>query len=237
MAIGGTLGGVAGGLLGGPVGAAIGTGLGSMLEAGIANYPALRKTESEKLNEKRLAELRRQQELGALGLTESERQALFGQQQAQIQNIIDQSQAGIRSAGAAGMQTGAGVEQARMVAQQEKEAQALSEAARQTELKNLERKRELEEEVFSRTGLADEYKKVRQEAISDILSAGLSGGTERFAAEKTIQGPKPTQLQLDQLAKTYNVTPEQAEQFLNLMNQQKLSPEMISFMGFMSGGQ
>lgn len=54
------------------VGTAIGTGVGAVIGAGIAAYPYLTKSDAEKENERRLAQLKMQQNMGTLGLTERE---------------------------------------------------------------------------------------------------------------------------------------------------------------------
>ena len=234
--LGSVLGGVAGGAFGGPVGAAIGSAAGSMLQAGISNIGNLRKTETDKLNEKRLAELKRQQELGQLGLTEAEKQALFGTQQAAIQNIIQQNQQTARAAGASGMQTGAGTELIRVQAAQEAQAKALANVQRETELRDLDRKRELEAEIFQRQAAADEAKQQRMDALAEVLGAGTSAGIERYGLEKTIGKQAITPEQISALAKTFGLPEGQVQGFMEYAQNQGFSSDSMKYLSLLSAG-
>lgn len=240
MAIGSTLGGAAGmgigTLLGGPLGAAIGTGLGSAVGAGIEAIPALVKTDAEKENERRLAQLRRQQEMGTLGLTEAEKSALFGSQQAQVQGQLRQAQAGIRAAGAAGMGSGAGTAALQQAQLADVQAGQMAQVSRNVDAENLKRKRELEEEVQARIAAKSEAEQARLAAITGIAAAGVQSGMERYTLEQTIQGKKPSPNEIAAVQKMYGLSsPEEASGFVEFMSRNPQAATYAALLGQTGG--
>lgn len=186
--IGGTLGGALGTFVGGPLGTALGTAAGSAIGAGIEAIPTLMKTDAEKENERRLKELKRMQEMGTLGLTEAEKQSLFTGAQGAAAGQMRQAQAGIRAAGAAGMASGAGTEALRQSQLAEAQARQQAEISREVEAQDLQRKRELEDEIQARIAAQSQIQQERRAAGAGIASAAFQGGAERYALESTIQG-------------------------------------------------
>ena len=130
--IGSTLGGIVG-LAGGPIGSAIGTMAGGVLEA----LPALIKTDAEKENERRLAALRRQQDMGTLGLTEAEKQSMYTAGVNQIGGQLQQAQAQSRAVGAAGMASGAGLSALQQAQFAESAAKAAAGVSQNVEVQNI----------------------------------------------------------------------------------------------------
>jgi hypothetical protein len=199
--IGGTIGGIAGTAFGGPLGTALGTAAGSLVGAGISAIPALVKTDAEKENERRLKELKRMQEMGALGLTESEKQQLFTSAQGAAAGQMRQAQTGIRAAGAALGGTGAGTEALRQAQLAEGMSAIQAGISQSVESADLQRKRELEDEIQSRIATKSEAENARLAAAVSIPATGVQSFIERFAQEQTIQGKKPTAAEIAAFAK------------------------------------
>ena len=220
--IGNVLGGTAGGLAGslfGPLGTALGSSAGAALGgvggAGIEAIPTLMENDAEKENKRRLKELQRMQEMGTLGLTEAEKQQLFTGAQGQIQGQLRQAQAGIRSAGAAGM-GGAGTEALRQAQLAEGEAGLVAQVARDVEAKNLERKRELEGEIQERIATQSEYQTARRQALAEIAAAGVGGFQESLAVEKEARGKAVSPAEIAAYAKARKLSYDEAEAMISL---------------------
>ena len=182
--------------------------------AAIEAIPSLLPNAATRENKRRLEELQRMQELGTLGLTEEEKQSIFGAQQAQIQGQLKAAQAASKAAGAAGMQ-GAGAAQLQAAQAAETQAALVAGAQRGLEAANIQRKRELEDEIQARIAAKAEKSQERAAAISRIGSAGLQAGMESFALEKTIQGRMPTPAEIQGFASVNNITPAEAEGYLS----------------------
>lgn len=184
----------AGAALGTLVAPGVGTAIGAGIGAGLGAIPALVKTEAELENERRLRELRRQQEMGTLGLTEAEKQAIYTAQQSALQGQLQQAQTQIRAAGAAGMGTGAGTEVLRQTQLAEAEARAMADAARGVEQKQLERKRELEDEIQQRIAAQSLAKQERLEtAMSIPLEAAGGLAQQQIGSMLDIRSTLPQQ--------------------------------------------
>ena len=182
-----SLGGLAGSIYG-PVGTAIGTAAGGMVGGTVAAIPQLVVSDAERENKRRIEELKRMQEMGALGLSEREKQQLYGAGQSQIQGQLKQAGQIARQAGAAGMATGAGTELLRQGQAAETGAGLAANVAQSVEAQNLARKRELQDELVSREQAQSQMKTDRLSAITKILSGGLAGGIQSLKDEQTYQG-------------------------------------------------
>jgi hypothetical protein len=182
MGIGSSLGGAVGSAFG-PIGSAIGAAGGALIES----IPTFIETASEKENKRRLKQLQLQEQLGQLGLTEAEKQSLFSSAQDQIAGQLATSRGQIRAAGAAGM-GGAGAAALQQAALAENQAMLLGSVGRNVEGKNLERKRELEDEIQSRLAAKSQEQLEVAGAIAKIGGAAYGAGTESAAQQKEIQG-------------------------------------------------
>jgi hypothetical protein len=202
--IGGTLGGIAGTTFG-PIGTALGTAAGSLLGAGIEAIPGLIETDAEKENKRRLAQLKKMQEAGTLGLTEAEKQQLYTSAQGAAAGQMRQAQAGIRSAGAALGGSGAGTEALRQAQLAEGMTAVEANISQNVESQNLQRKRELEDEIQARIGAKSESDNARIAAAAGIAATGVQSFTERLAQEQTIQGKAPSAGEISAVAKLYGV--------------------------------
>ena len=215
--IGSVLGGIAGTAVGGPLGTAAGSALGAAAGQAITAIPALIKTDAEKENERRLKELQRMQEMGSLGLTESEKQRLFTSAQSQAAGQMRQAQTGIRAAGAALGGTGAGTEALRQAQLAEGMSAIQAGISQNVEGADLQRKRELEDEIQARIAAQSQSKQERLAAATGIASTGVDTFLTRFQQEKTIQGQAPSDTEIKALAKLYNVDEETAAGLLAFM--------------------
>ena len=224
----GGVGAILGTALGGPLGGALGSAAGSMIGAGLGAIPALIKTPAEKENERRLRELQRMQEMGTLGLSEEEKQRVFGRGQAQIQGALQGAQAGIRSAGAALGGSGAGTEALRQVQLAEGEAKMLGDLSTKVSEADIQRKRELEDEIQARIAAKTAS---QQEALSaglGVLQTGAQAGMERFNLEKMIQGKAPSSAELQGLARVYGISEQEAGGLIDFMNKNPEAAEIFS---------
>ena len=209
------LGGLAGAIYG-PLGSSVGTAVGGMAGGLLSAIPQLVVSDAEKENKRRIAELKRMQELGTLGLTEAEKQHLYGSATSQIQGQLRTAGQVARQAGAAGMATGAGTELLRQGQAAGTQAELAAGVAQNVEGQNLARKRELEDEITGREQAASQMKTDRLSAITGILTGGLASGTEALTAEQTYQGKTISHQDLKIAASALgpNVTEEEAALFL-----------------------
>jgi hypothetical protein len=188
MGIGSSIGSLAGGLGGFFIGnPALGAAAGSAAGALIEGIPQLIETDAEKENKRRLKQLQLQEKMGQLGLTEAEKQSLFSSAQDQIAGQLATSRGGIRAAGAAGM-GGAGAAALQQAALAENQAMLLGSVGRNVEGKNLERKRELEDEIQARIAAKSEEQLAVAGALTKPASAGVSAYMEEEALQREIAG-------------------------------------------------
>lgn len=224
--IGGALGGLAGALYG-PLGSAVGTAAGGLVGGALEAIPALATTETEKENERRLAQLRRMRELGALGLSEAEKQQLFTSGQGQAAAQLRQAQQTARAAGAAGMQTGAGAEQLRQAQSAQVQAETAANVARSVEAQNLARRRELEAEIDARTAAVSQARQEAQQAVTGALSGALVGGLEEFKLKQEQLGKAPTAGEIQAFANAKGIPTADADAFLRAFASGKFDTKMM----------
>ena len=224
--IGSALGSLAG-TIGGPTGAFVGGLVGGGIGGTIDAIPALIKTDAEKENEKRLKELRRQQELGTLGLTEAEKQSMYTAGTNQIQNQLKQAQAQARAVGAAGMATGAGADALRQAQLAEANAAAAASVSQGVEVQNLQRKRELEEELQARVAAKAQSDQEALQAGLGIASGGLLSGSQAYQDAKTMQGSAPSPMEIAAYAKLLGVDNATAQGAMSFASKSDLGKELL----------
>ena len=202
--IGGTLGGIAGTSFG-PIGTALGTAAGSLIGAGIEAIPGLIETDAEKENKRRLAQLKKMQEAGTLGLTEAEKQQLYTSAQGAAAGQMRQAQTDIRAAGAALGGGGAGTEALRQAQLAAGMTAVEANISQNVEAQNLQRKRELEDEIQGRIAAKSETDQARVATAAGLAATGVQAFSERLAQEQTIQGKAPSKSEITAVAKLYGV--------------------------------
>lgn len=188
------------GTLAGPVGSIAGSAIGSTAGALLSSIPALIKTDAEKENAKRLAKLKRMSELGTLGFTEEEKQALYNAGTSSTEKAAADVRA-LQSGTAAALGTGAGQAALANQAQQESLQNARASLERDLQAKNLEEKRALEQEMEDRQAIASEAKSRQIAAGVSIATGGLASIDEELEKVKTVRGSKPSSAQLESLSK------------------------------------
>jgi hypothetical protein len=165
------------------LGAAAGSAAGALIEG----IPSLIETAAEQENKRRLKQLQLQEKLGQLGLTEAEKQSLFSAGQEQISGQLNAARGGIRAAGAAGM-GGAGTASLQQAALAENQASLVGALGRGVEGKNLERKRELEDEIQARIAAKAQEQMEVASAVTRPASAGIQAYQEAEALRKEMEG-------------------------------------------------
>lgn len=242
--VGGTVGSVVGGAIGTAIAPGVGTAIGSALGGALGAYGASALTNqsvfditsSETENARRLAELKRMREMGTLGLSAAEQNALFNAQQAQVQGRLGQAQQTMRASGAAGMASGAGAEQLRQLGLAETQAGLMAQAARDVEAKNLDRKRQLEAELEERIATKDEYELRRKQAKEQMLEEALGTAEgELTLQDKTGQGigSGPTQAELGQMATALGIPADKAAGIFPFLQQ---NPDLMKYFAMAMGG-
>lgn len=203
--------GAAVGSFGGPLGSAIGAGVGGLVGLGVG-ITGSRPTEFEEYTEEQLAELRRRQELGTLGLTSEEEAVLRSQLQGGISSARRESQEAMRMAGAQ-MGPGDFMRQAAVaegeVAKQSVEAEIMIAQA------DIQKKAMEEQQIMDLLALDYDMQIAEQEQAMANLQAGATGlavatqnlGEASFDAEEIWKS----------LGMKLNVTTEQAEESADLI--------------------
>jgi hypothetical protein len=206
---------------------AFGAGVGGAAGALLEGIPSLIETAAEKENKRRLAQLQLQEKLGQLGLTDAEKQSLFSSGQEQIAGQLNAARGGIRAAGAAGM-GGAGTAALQQAALAENQASLLGAVGRGVEARNLERKRELEEEIQARIAAKAQEQMEVAGAIASVPATGIEAYIARDQLEKTIQGKAPSASEQAAVGKLYGVDGETAKGLIEFLGK---NPEMATSIG------
>ena len=228
--IGSALGSAGGGIFAGPVGSAVGVGLGGLAGGLIDAIPALIKTDAEKENELRLKELRRMRELGILGLSEAEKQQLYTSQQGGAAATLKATQQMAKSAGAAGMATGAGVCQLQQTQLAQAQAETAATASRNVEAQNLVRKRELEAELAATQAAVTQSNQEALQAVTGTVSGSLAGAIEEYKLQKEKQGNKPSAGEVQAFATMMGVSTDDAQGLLDFQASSGMSGDAFASM-------
>lgn len=215
-----------GSLLGGPMGTAIGSGIGQAAIGAISAIPKLQDTELDIENKKRLAELKRMQELGTLGLSEQEKQQLFNAQQQQVGGQLQQGQNLQRQ-----MLTGAGQEQLRAAQSAATNAGIMSNVTSNIQSADIAAKQAQIEEKAALTAAVAQRKAEKDAALAAIATGGLSTFIESYGQEQMIQGKMPGPQEIATLAKTYGIQPDEAKGMIQFSIQ---NPEAMKFFEVMN---
>lgn len=198
-----------------PIGAIGLTGLSSIAGGVASQLPDLLPSKYEREQKKKLEDLKRQQELGTLGLTESERAMLENRlqarsSQAQQQAIQEQQRLLAGGGQALGGQAMLGSQLA-----QESAQRAQTEIARTIEEQNIARAREQQDEIAALESAQGEYAATRRAAIGGIAGTTLEGLLRTAAQNQYIQGAKaPSEQVVNAYAKMHNISPDEARGIL-----------------------
>ena len=177
----------------------------------VSAIPKLIPSLSEKQNKKALEELQRKQEMGMLGLTEAEKQALYNPATAQIAGRLREGGQIARQAGAAGMQTGAGTELLRQTQAFEQGAAQAANVSMNVQAQNLARQREMEGDLSARQAQDNQYKQDRINSLIGILTGTATAVTEGLLQKDTDSGAKMSTAEIAAVAKKLNITVDEAK--------------------------
>jgi hypothetical protein len=235
--LGGALGSAVGGAFsagaGAPIGGMIGSALGGAAGSALAQSGALGKSSFEKYNEKRLKELQRRQELGTLGLTEAEKQALYNAQSFAAEKAAADIKA--RESGlAAALATGAGGASVARAVEQDQLAQQRAIAERAVQDRNLLEAQAQRQEIEDRMIQSSQAKEGRKAAISSIVQTGVGTLDESVERYKTQRGGKPTAAQLTGLTAFTGVPEEKLGPMLEYFAANPDAKDLLS--GILAGG-
>jgi len=165
---------------------------------------ATRKTDADRFNIDRIAELQRMQEMDALGLTEQERGLLEAQYGAQLRSIGREGEARRRQQMAAqDIFGGAALEQAALSDQAL--AQARADATAAITEADITRRRQMEDELMKRQQLEDKRLKERQGAYGGIVAETTKQLSTLFS-EKTEEEGQVDPFIIEAFKKKYGYT-------------------------------
>jgi|DEB0MinimDraft_10_1074344.scaffolds.fasta_scaffold12221_2 hypothetical protein len=209
--------------------AALAAGAGSAL----ANAGTLMPSDLAKSNKARLEELKRKEEMGALGLTTKEQAAMENRLRGGQQRIADAAQFERERllAGSGGAQAGASLAQA---AQAEQTQMAMeTDIANKVLEQDLLKEAQQVDEMRALEAAVDQRKRELTSAIAGIGGAALQGGMATSAQQAIIQGQKdisPTAVA--GLANQLGVSNEEARGLYELSI---TNPEMFKYLTALQG--
>jgi len=209
--------------------AALAAGAGSAL----ANAGTLMPSDLAKSNKARLEELKRKEEMGALGLTSKEQAAMENRLRGGQQRIADAAQFERERllAGSGGAQAGASLAQA---AQAEQTQMAMeTDIANKVLEQDLLKEAQQVDEMRALEAAVDQRKRELTSAIAGIGGAALQGGMATSAQQAIIQGQKdisPTAVA--GLANQLGVSNEEARGLYELSI---TNPEMFKYLTALQG--
>lgn len=240
-----TVGGVAkGALTGASTGASIGSiipGVGNLVGAGvgalvggIAGGISSGPTALEKENARKLKELLRKQELGQLGLTEEEKQRLYGEQlgaTTKAASDVRAAQSGI----AASLATGAGRAAIDRAIQEEGVVRARAAAEQSVAAADLKKAADEEAEIERRMGIVSEQQVANRQALGEAAVQGANMVTQEIERIKTVRGAKPSPEQLEALSQYTGMSADQLGPALEYFASNPESASILS--GILSAGK
>lgn len=199
----------------------------------LSTAPKLMKTDLEKEQAKRLAELKRRQEQGALGLTTREQAAIESRLKAgaeQVQRQAEQERARYL-AGGGGAMGGQALAQAQAGEQQRMELQTKV-ADKVLEADLAEKEAELAE-LYDLQAAQSEMKSRRRQAAFDLAGTLLEGGLALGAQQAVIQGAKDISPEsLSAVQNAFGVSESEARGIFELA---ATNPEILKLMQLYQG--
>jgi len=175
-----------------------------------AGLSVLAPNEYDRAEKKRLADLKRRQEIGALGLSQGEEDQLYDEFQAQ-QSVQQEAlaQARRQQLGSA-IGFGGGEALGASIASEEASRRLGAEQVRAVQAQDIARAREEEDEMWAREANASER---RQEKVQAILGAGLTAteGISGMVSQKnTLEGSGVSGAQFKELGDSLGISGEDA---------------------------
>jgi hypothetical protein len=189
------------------VGTGIGAGVGALV-GGIAGGFNAAPSVAEKENAIKLKELLRRQELGQLGLTEEEKQRVYGEQlgaTTKAAQDVRAAQSGI----AASLATGAGRAAIDRTLQEESVVRARAAAQQSVSEADFKRQAAETEEIDKRLGIVNKQEVEGKKAIGQAGIQTATMAAQEIQRINNVRGAKPTPEQLEGLAAYTGLSPEQ----------------------------
>ena len=195
----------------------------------VGALPDIIASKYERNQKKELEKLQRQQEMGQLGLTDRERQAL----QNQMQGQIDQSNqyAAVERARLSSPQVNP---QAMLQAQmaQESSTRQMADAAKQLENINLQKQQQQEQYIRDLQASQGEYARKRAEGLVAPVTAGIQTGIATKMPQDIMGGAYITPQTYSAIQSNYGLTTDQMQQLTPMFQR---NPEMLQMLMLMGG--
>lgn len=195
----------------------------------VGALPDIIPSKYERNQKKELEKLQRQQEMGQLGLTDRERQAL----QNQMQGQIDQSNqyAAVERARLSSPQVNP---QAMLQAQmaQESSNRQMADAAKQLENINLQKQQQQEQYIRDLQASQGEYARKRAEGLVAPVTAGIQTGIATKMPQDIMGGAYITPQTYSAIQSNYGLTTDQMQQLTPMFQR---NPEMLQMLMLMGG--
>ena len=186
----------------------------------IGNLPTLIKGKGEKEAEKRLAELRRMEEMNALGLSDQERSVLSGKFRGRSEQAgaMAEAERNRLLAGGGGVQAGAALEQA--VLADETRARREDEIQMEIERQDLAKQDAQREDIRALESVGEQYRQNRLGALAQIGGTAIGESMTAAGQEKLMrQRMEGTREQRSFLMKQYGLTEEEAQGAIQMAGQ------------------
>jgi len=206
--------------------AALLAGLAPIVGAAAGTAGTLLPSDLDKRNAAELRRLKRKQELGALGLSEAEMDAMYRQeatQRAASQRASDAQRRALLSGQGAG--AGASLQQA--VLSDEQDAMAAERSAARIAEADAKRAREEEQEIEDRVAAQSERAMEKRASVADLLGAGAMAASETYQTKLLTQGKDIPQGAIEAYAKRSGMSSEEAAGYLNFFSENPHMMDMI----------
>lgn len=217
----------------------------------ISALPDIIPSEYERNQREELKKLKRQQELGALGLTDAERSMLENQLQTKAQSSFDAAAAQRNRLLQGGMGVGGADKLLADAATAEAQGRIASANAQAVEAANLQKAKQQEQYMRDLEAAQGEYKRQRADALVSPFAAGGAAYIGQMAPEALLKagvqdakGMSSEMLGVQNLMSEWGLTQSQATAQLQFMkqNQPKLysfytNPETMTYMSMIGGMQ
>jgi len=195
----------------------------------VGSLPDIIPSKYERNQKKELEKLQRQQEMGQLGLTDRERQALQNQMQGQIDQS-NQYAAAERARLSSPQVNPQAMLQAQMA--QESSNRQMADAAKQLENINLQKQQQQEQYIRDLQASQGEYARKRAEALVAPVTAGAQTAIGTQMPQQIMGGAYVTPQTYSAIQSNYGLTTDQMQQLTPMFQR---NPDMLQMLMLMGG--
>lgn len=191
----------------GPIGTIVGGAVG-LVAGGIVGGATNAATAEEKRNNAKLAELLRKEELGLLGLSEEDKQALYDEQLGAVSKAardVRAEQSGV----AASLAQGAGRAAIDRAIQEEAVTRSRATAERFIAAKDIDERNRQLAEIETRLGVISDQQEANRASIRDTAYSAMQQAAAEAERIKTVRGAKPSPEQLTALSNYTGMSEDQ----------------------------